>query len=153
LGGGELFDYVNQQPSPSDAAQVKLTLKYLETCSKIFEKGLLSHDCVFNTSTSFGILESIQDGYVVGIEVLHRQLEVSIFTNINLYMTEYCSIQTNQYRQTNFWHGKVSIELGWEIAFYVIYYSLGFTWDLCAYRMEVGGWMSSCHSDSNTTPK
>ena len=43
---GELFHYVNQQTPPPDALQVQCTLKYLQACSKIFENGLLSHECV-----------------------------------------------------------------------------------------------------------
>jgi len=52
---------VNQQPPPADADQVKCTSKYLEACSKIFEKGFLSHDRVLDKNSN--ILKNIRDGY------------------------------------------------------------------------------------------
>ena len=52
---------MNQQPPPTDAPQIQLTLKYLEACNKIFENGLLSHDRV--TDTNCDILRSIREGY------------------------------------------------------------------------------------------
>ena len=58
---GELYNYVSQQPPPTDVQHVKLTLKYLEACNKIFENGLLSHDRV--TITNRDILISIRKGY------------------------------------------------------------------------------------------
>ena len=44
----ELYNHINQQPSPSDQAHVQATLSYLEACSKLFEKGFLSHDQVMS---------------------------------------------------------------------------------------------------------
>ena len=39
----ELYQYVNSDPTPSDAASVRCTLEYLEACNHLFEKGFLSH--------------------------------------------------------------------------------------------------------------
>ena len=64
---------MNQQPPLADAPQVELTLKYLEACSKIFEKGLLSHDRV--TDTNCAILKSIREGYDFFIKWHHSLTE------------------------------------------------------------------------------
>lgn len=45
-------------------SQIRLTLKvsaYLEACSKLFEKGFLSHDRVMNMDSE--VLKSISEGY------------------------------------------------------------------------------------------
>ena len=57
----ELYRYVSENPTASDANSVKLTLKYLEACNKIFEKGLLSHKRI--TSVDSEILTSIKTGF------------------------------------------------------------------------------------------
>lgn len=46
----ELYQYINQDPVPDDAASVKLTLKCLEACNKLFKKGFLSHKKICNLS-------------------------------------------------------------------------------------------------------
>lgn len=58
----ELFHYTSQNPSPADALSVQCTRKYLEACSKIFERGLLSHTKV--TDESSDVLKSIDEGYL-----------------------------------------------------------------------------------------
>ena len=62
---GELYNYVSQQPPPTDVQQVQLTLKYPEACNKIFENGLLSHDWVTNTNCD--ILISIRKGMIFSV--------------------------------------------------------------------------------------
>ena len=57
----ELYNHVNQQPSPSDQAYVQTTLSYLEACSKLFEKGFLSHDRVISLESE--VIKNIQSGF------------------------------------------------------------------------------------------
>jgi len=56
---GELFHHISQ--NPTDILETKTTLKYLESCHSIFEKGFLSHDRIF--SMDAGIITSINKGY------------------------------------------------------------------------------------------
>ena len=53
--------YCNQTPPPEDSASAKLTLKFLEACNKIFERGLLSHDKV--TSPDSHVVTNITEGF------------------------------------------------------------------------------------------
>ena len=46
---------------PDDAANVKLTLEYLEACNKIFEKGFLSHKKICDLNSE--VLQSISTGF------------------------------------------------------------------------------------------
>ena len=57
----ELYRYVSENTTASDTASVKLTLKYLEACNKMFEKGLLSHKRI--TSVDSEVLTSINTGF------------------------------------------------------------------------------------------
>jgi len=57
----ELHHYLTTDPAPNDATSVKLTLKYLEACSKIFEKGLLSHDKICDLDSE--VLHSVATGF------------------------------------------------------------------------------------------
>ena len=57
----ELYDYTVQNPPPADVESVRATLKYLEACHKMFEKGLLSHEKVCTTDSK--VMRSIREGY------------------------------------------------------------------------------------------
>ena len=57
----ELYDYTVQNPQPADVESVRATLKYLEACNKMFEKGLLSHEKVCTIDSK--VMQSIQEGY------------------------------------------------------------------------------------------
>ena len=57
----ELYNHINQDPSPGDSESVKATLSYLEACNKIFERGLLSHDKVCDPSSK--VVSSIKEGF------------------------------------------------------------------------------------------
>ena len=52
---------MSENTTASDTDSVKLTLKYLEACNKVFEKGLLSHKRV--TSVNSKVLTSINTGF------------------------------------------------------------------------------------------
>ena len=52
---------MHQDPLPGDAASVSETLKYLEACSLLFEKGFLSHNKV--DSINCEVLQNIEKGY------------------------------------------------------------------------------------------
>ena len=56
---GELYWYTHQDSPPADVSSVSETLKYLESCSQLFEKGFLSH----NKITVSEVLENIDKGY------------------------------------------------------------------------------------------
>ena len=58
---GELYWYIHQNPLPPDASCVSETLKYLEACSQLFEKGFLSHSKI--TSMESEVLKNIDKGY------------------------------------------------------------------------------------------
>jgi hypothetical protein len=57
----ELYNYIITNHDAEDVASVTNTLKYLESCHKIFERGFLSHCKV--TSMDCEVLKSIDDAY------------------------------------------------------------------------------------------
>ena len=57
----ELYVYIHQTPPPEDAATTLEAFTYLEACSKLFEKGFLSHDRIRSMDSK--VLQNIQDGY------------------------------------------------------------------------------------------
>ena len=57
----ELYNYTIQGPPPTDVESVKATLRYLEACHKLFEKGLLSHEKVCDVDSK--AVKSIKEGY------------------------------------------------------------------------------------------
>ena len=80
----ELFHYVNQSPAPYDCFSAKMTLKYLESCSNIFEKGLLSHHKI--SLSNQDVLVNIQNGYDFFVQWIDSLLEgtVSGYNHNNL---------------------------------------------------------------------
>ena len=42
----ELYTYISSDPKPADVKETECTLRYLEACNLLFEKGLLSHNKV-----------------------------------------------------------------------------------------------------------
>ncbi|XP_065894808.1 uncharacterized protein [Dysidea avara] len=58
---GELYWYANQEPTPPDAGVASETLEYLEACSRLFEKGFLSHDCVRDMNSD--VIKNINEGF------------------------------------------------------------------------------------------
>ena len=57
----EMYQYIHSDPVPSDAASVQSTLKYLEACNLLFERGFLSHSKVCDLQSN--VLQSIDKGY------------------------------------------------------------------------------------------
>jgi hypothetical protein len=56
-----LFDHISQLPPPTDAFTTQSTLKYLEACNKLFERGLLSHAKIRSKESE--ALSNIQKGF------------------------------------------------------------------------------------------
>ncbi len=59
----ELYHYTTRVPRPSNALSTECTLKYLESCNKIFEKGFLSHEKIMNIDSE--VLKNIDNGYML----------------------------------------------------------------------------------------
>ena len=57
----ELYAYVHQDPPPADAETTRETMKYLEACNNLFEKGFLCHEKI--TSLDSTVLQNISNGY------------------------------------------------------------------------------------------
>ena len=57
----ELFSYVHDNPDVAVTDGTKAALSYLESCSKMFENGCLSHSKI--TEINCDTLKSINDGY------------------------------------------------------------------------------------------
>jgi len=57
----ELYSYIHQNPSPTDAATTIETHRYLEACNQIFEKGFLCHDKICGLDST--VLHNISNGY------------------------------------------------------------------------------------------
>lgn len=74
----ELYRYINEHPHQEDVACVKNTLKYLEACNKIFEKGYLSHSKI--TDMNSEVLTSIDEGYKFFVNWLDQVLEKGLST-------------------------------------------------------------------------
>lgn len=56
------YHYINENPEAADIASVKKTLKYLESCNKVFERGFLSHSKIVNIKSD--VLKMIDEGYM-----------------------------------------------------------------------------------------
>ena len=54
----EIFSHISTISPPVDCDSARYTLKYLESCSLIFEKGLLSHERIKSTDSK--VFENIQ---------------------------------------------------------------------------------------------
>lgn len=70
----ELFDYVSQSPPPDDSFSTICTLKYLEACNKLFEKGLLSHSKIRGLDSE--VLDNINQGlsfFLNWLESIHDE--------------------------------------------------------------------------------
>ena len=53
----ELYSYTHQNPLPSDAESTTETLKYLEACNQLFEKGSLCYEKICDMDSS--VLQNI----------------------------------------------------------------------------------------------
>lgn len=73
----ELYRYINENPQQSDTGTTQKTLAYLEACSKIFEKGLLSHSRI--TDMDSKVLQSINEGYTFFTSWLDHIIEKGIY--------------------------------------------------------------------------
>ena len=120
--------YCNQTPPPADSASAKLTLKFLEACNKIFERGLLSHDKV--TSPDSRVVTNITEGFKFFSTWLDGiYAEGLMLNNCNATMVIVCTqilhfVQLKTAKR-NFFHGKVRNVLGAS----VINFSLISAWD------------------------
>ena len=72
----KLYSYTHQNPLPSDAESTTETLKYLEACSQLFEKGFLCHEKICNMDSS--VLQNISTGYKYFSEWLSTLLSEGI---------------------------------------------------------------------------
>ena len=75
---GELYWYTHQDSPPADVSSVSETLKYLESCSQLFEKGFLSHNKI--TSMESEVLENIDKGYSYFSEWLSSILKKGLYS-------------------------------------------------------------------------
>ena len=57
----ELYAHIHQTPPPSDKVHVEATLKYLEACNQLFERGFLSHDRIMSMDSE--IIQNITQGF------------------------------------------------------------------------------------------
>lgn len=69
----ELYHYVNQSPAPDDAFSATITLRYLESCSNLFEKGFLSHQTI--NLRNQDTLVNIQKGFDFFVQWIDSLLE------------------------------------------------------------------------------
>lgn len=69
----EIFSHTTSIPPPADVDSAQCTLRYLESCNKIFEKGLLSHERIKSSDSK--ILENIQLGFKFYCDWLDKILE------------------------------------------------------------------------------
>ena len=57
----ELYSYISSDPKPPGMKETECTLKYLEACNLLFEKGFLSHNKV--SSHERQVLLNVKAGY------------------------------------------------------------------------------------------
>ena len=57
----ELKEYMNSTPTPHDATSIGLTIKYLEACNQMFERGILAHVRIWSGDSQ--ILANMEKGY------------------------------------------------------------------------------------------
>ena len=69
----ENFSHTKSIPLPADVDSAHCTLRYLEACNLIFEKGLLSHEHVKSSDSE--ILENVQLGLKFFCDWLDNILE------------------------------------------------------------------------------
>lgn len=62
----ELFHYITEHPEACDALSANITLKYLEACNKLFERGFLNHETI--TDMNSGVLKAIDEGFHFFVE-------------------------------------------------------------------------------------
>ena len=66
----EIFSHTKAVPPPAD---VDCTLRYLESCNLVFEKGLLSHERIMTADSK--IIENVQAGFEFFCDWLDEILE------------------------------------------------------------------------------
>ena len=69
----EIFSHTKAVPPPADVDSARCTLRYLESCSLIFEKGLLSHERIMTVDSK--IIENVQAGFEFFCDWLDEILE------------------------------------------------------------------------------
>ena len=57
----ELKEHMTTIPPPPYAANVALTVQYLEACNKMFERGILGHVRIWSGDST--ILHNMEEGY------------------------------------------------------------------------------------------
>ena len=83
----EIFHHITESPEENDVLQSdKNTLKYLEACNKLFERGFLSHDRILDMNSE--ILRSIDEGFQFFVnwsnEILLNGKSSCILLNLNM---------------------------------------------------------------------
>lgn len=75
----ELREYSTTTPPPPYAANVALTIQYLEACNILFERGILGHVCIWSGDSPM-LLQSIEKGYKFFTSCLDGLLEKGTWT-------------------------------------------------------------------------
>ena len=72
----ELKEYSTSIPPPPYAANISLTIQYLEACNQLFERGILAHVRIWNGDSA--ILRNMEKGYKFFTSWLDGLLEKGI---------------------------------------------------------------------------
>ena len=79
----ELYAYIRQKIPPNDKVHVEATLRYLEACNRLFERGFLSHDRVMSMDSE--IVQNITQGFKF---FPHGSMELSKVRNHFMYLLQ-----------------------------------------------------------------
>ena len=106
----ELKEYTAATPPPPFAANVRLTIQYLEACNQLFERGILAHVRIWSGDST--ILQNMEKGYNFFCSWLDSLLEEgTVMQFIVVYVVRYVLILTQGTTQltameNNFWPGR-----------------------------------------------